>query len=167
MMPMAAEMMVAMPAPQKPMMTESCAPYRQRDSTSRPRLSVPNGNCHDGGFIRLIGLIWLKPCGARKPANRPQNRNNTKTMAQTAPRGFSANKRARSRGGNARRVGREMSVAALMRTHQRATPATPSWRAGRHTGEGVVDGAAGVVSSVPYLRVQEPIAQIHQQIDNL
>ena len=34
----------------------------------RPILSVPNRCCQLGGFSRSLGMIWLKPYGARKSA---------------------------------------------------------------------------------------------------
>jgi hypothetical protein len=41
-MPITAEISVASAAAEQPMITDSCAPWMQRDSRSRPRLSVPN-----------------------------------------------------------------------------------------------------------------------------
>ena len=60
-MPMTVEMTVASAAAVQPMITDSCAPYRQRENMSRPRLSVPNRCRRLGGFMRSSGAIWLKP----------------------------------------------------------------------------------------------------------
>src|SRR5438067_1369571 len=60
-MPATTEMSEARTAPHKPMIAERCARERQRESMSRPRVSVPNGKAQDGGFSRLTGLIWFMP----------------------------------------------------------------------------------------------------------
>jgi hypothetical protein len=58
-MPISAEISVASSAAEQPMMTDSCAPYRHRDSTSRPRLSVPNQCAAPGASRRSPGEMSL------------------------------------------------------------------------------------------------------------
>ena len=98
-MPISTEMAVASDAAEIPMITDSCAPYRQRENMSRPRLSVPNRNSSDGGLSRLTGLIWFMPYGASQSAKMPQKRNSTKMTPLAAPRGLSRNSRRRNPAG--------------------------------------------------------------------
>src|SRR5215471_2827321 len=66
----------------------------QRDSTSRPRLSVPNQCVHDGGLKRSIGAISLKPYGAIHCAVRPTITKNNSITPPAAPSGLSRKRRA-------------------------------------------------------------------------
>ena len=76
-MPSKVEISVASAAAVQPMITDSCAPWMQRDSTSRPRLSVPNQCSADGGNSRSAGEISLKPKGAIQGPKMPTTRNSS------------------------------------------------------------------------------------------
>ena len=108
-MPIRAEITVEMAATVRPMITEICAPYMQRDSRSRPRLSVPKGWAQDGACRRAPMSTSFMPYGASTSAKSPTNRNTTATTAPMAPRRFSRKSLLRKR---QQALGREAALLA-------------------------------------------------------
>jgi hypothetical protein len=136
-MPISAEISVASAAAAQPMMTDSCAPWMQRDSRSRPRLSVPN-QCVQRGRLQAFerGDVVV---AVRRDPGREDAHHQEQQQQQAA--------------GRAQRLVAEQAFGKTRRA-----------RRGRGAG-GCGAGSTRRPSAVPHLGVEQAVAQVDQQVD--